>query len=155
MQDEAEMSFPPTKPQPPTVVPRRETLARLVLGGGVLLLGGFAYATYRLVRPSGRAEPREVHTGLSPNTMGRAVVTLPRLFVLRDSQGAVVAFDRRCTHQACRVRATSGGSAFLCPCHGSRFDLEGSPRGGPAKRPLRKLRTSLDAKGRVVVHFDR
>ena len=50
----------------PTSPERRETLARLVLGGGALAVGGLGYLAYRLVR-SARGEFRgDVHTGLPP-----------------------------------------------------------------------------------------
>lgn len=147
------MSDPPDKSESSSAEERRETLARIALGGGIFALGGVGYLTFRLVRCDDRSFDGDVRTGILPQRVGEKVITLPRVFLLRDSQGALLALDRRCTHQKCRVRAATGGRSLLCPCHGSRFDLQGNPQGGPAKRPLRKLRTSLDKKGRVVVHF--
>ena len=58
-----------------------------------------------------------------------------RVLVSRPDAGTVVAFDARCTHQGCTVRATDGG--LVCPCHGSAFDpATGAAVHGPATSPL-------------------
>ena len=58
-----------------------------------------------------------------------------RVLVCRPAEDTVVAFDARCTHQGCTVRATDAG--LVCPCHGSVFDLaDGAAVHGPATRPL-------------------
>jgi Rieske Fe-S protein len=149
-------------PEPPPERPpgapesswRRETLARLALGGGLLFVGGWAYLAFRLVRSGPRAAARVLRTGLRPGAIGRAIRTFPRALLLRGDHDALVALDRRCTHLGCRVRTTAGEAPIVCPCHGSRFDREGTPLRGPATRPLRRLRTSLDSRGGVVVHVE-
>lgn len=53
-----------------------------------------------------------------------------------------VAFDLRCTHQGCPVQPVVDGGAlagFNCPCHGGRFDADGTPTGGPPKTPLERF----------------
>lgn len=57
-----------------------------------------------------------------------------------------------CTHLGCTVGQVAGG--FACPCHGSRYDAQGSVTRGPASRPLRQLRTELSQAGHLVVHTD-
>jgi Rieske Fe-S protein len=44
-----------------------------------------------------------------------------------------------CTHLGCTIEA-DGEDAFLCPCHGSRYDRDGKVLAGPAQSPLPKLR---------------
>ncbi len=41
-----------------------------------------------------------------------------------------------CTHLKCRVEYRGDCGHFVCPCHGSEFDLEGEVLHKPAKRPL-------------------
>jgi glycine/D-amino acid oxidase-like deaminating enzyme len=42
----------------------------------------------------------------------------------------------RCTHQGCVLREDRALGTWDCPCHGSRFDKDGSVIQGPANRPL-------------------
>ena len=42
-----------------------------------------------------------------------------------------------CTHRGCNVAPSRGG--YLCPCHDSRFDAEGTVLVGPAVDPLPEL----------------
>ena len=42
--------------------------------------------------------------------------------------------DAKCTHLGCAVVAKNGG--IECPCHGSKFNLDGTVATGPAKAPL-------------------
>ncbi len=44
----------------------------------------------------------------------------------------------KCSHLGCRINKTENGK-LVCPCHGSRFDLEGKPIVGPAVNPLTEL----------------
>lgn len=46
---------------------------------------------------------------------------------------------RICPHGACFVELYAARAAFECPCHGSRFDLEGRLQLGPAEVGLRAL----------------
>ncbi|SCK52293.1 Ferredoxin subunit of nitrite reductase or a ring-hydroxylating dioxygenase [Streptomyces sp. WMMB 714] len=59
-----------------------------------------------------------------------------KVVVTRPSANEYKAFDSTCTHQGCAVKEITGGN-IVCPCHNSKFDInDGSPTGGPAKKPL-------------------
>jgi Rieske Fe-S protein len=47
------------------------------------------------------------------------------------------ALDSRCTHQSCTVSPTT--PTLNCPCHGSRYALDGTVVQGPAPRRLPEL----------------
>jgi Rieske Fe-S protein len=57
--------------------------------------------------------------------------------VSRVSDTTFSAVDGVCTHQGCTVTSAEG-AAFVCPCHGSRYDRSGHVTGGPAQASLRQ-----------------
>jgi glycine/D-amino acid oxidase-like deaminating enzyme/nitrite reductase/ring-hydroxylating ferredoxin subunit len=59
-----------------------------------------------------------------------------RVAVYRDPEGAVHAVSSICTHLGCRVRFNAAQRSWDCPCHGSRFGVEGQVLDGPATKPL-------------------
>ncbi|WP_229070934.1 FAD-dependent oxidoreductase [Actinoplanes sp. DH11] len=56
--------------------------------------------------------------------------------VYRDELGAVHAVSARCTHLGCIVSFNDAEKAWECPCHGSRFGVDGAVLHGPAIHPL-------------------
>ncbi|GEB66498.1 iron-sulfur-binding protein [Sinomonas atrocyanea] len=58
--------------------------------------------------------------------------------VYADPAGALHALSAACTHLGCTVEFNPDQATWDCPCHGSRFSLEGSPIRGPATTPLRQ-----------------
>jgi glycine/D-amino acid oxidase-like deaminating enzyme/nitrite reductase/ring-hydroxylating ferredoxin subunit len=59
------------------------------------------------------------------------------LAVHRDEDGGLHRIRARCTHLGCLVRFNDAETCWECPCHGSRFDVDGRVLQGPAVRPLR------------------
>lgn len=55
--------------------------------------------------------------------------------VTQPAEGEFQAFVTTCTHQGCTVNEIADGT-INCPCHGSKYNLDGSVAGGPAPRPL-------------------
>jgi Rieske Fe-S protein len=58
--------------------------------------------------------------------------------VYRDEAGGLHAVSLRCTHMGCLLRFNAAERSWDCPCHGSRFDVDGAVLEGPAVRPLRR-----------------
>ena len=58
--------------------------------------------------------------------------------VYRDEAGELHALSATCTHLGCTVRFNDAERAWECPCHGSRFAIDGTVVQGPANRPLRR-----------------
>jgi Rieske Fe-S protein len=58
--------------------------------------------------------------------------------VYRDDSGETHAVSARCTHLGCIVHFNDAETAWECPCHGSRFGIDGSVIQGPANRPLER-----------------
>lgn len=56
--------------------------------------------------------------------------------VHRDEAGRLHRVSARCTHLGCVVHFSEAEAAWECPCHGSRFDVDGAVLEGPAVHPL-------------------
>lgn len=61
-----------------------------------------------------------------------------KLAVYRDERGALHAVSAICTHQGCQVAFNPIEQSWDCPCHGSRFGIDGAVLDGPAEKPLAK-----------------
>ena len=48
-------------------------------------------------------------------------------FVVKDATGKVNVFAINCSHLGCSIALNTDAKTFDCPCHGSRFHLDGSP----------------------------
>lgn len=59
-----------------------------------------------------------------------------RLAVYRDRAGALHSVSAVCTHMGCLVHFNEAERSWDCPCHGSRFDVDGGVLDGPALQPL-------------------
>ncbi|MDP9037289.1 MAG: FAD-dependent oxidoreductase [Myxococcota bacterium] len=59
-----------------------------------------------------------------------------RLAVFRDPSGALHALSPVCPHLGCQVHFNDAEKSWDCPCHGSRFGVEGEVLNGPAMRGL-------------------
>jgi glycine/D-amino acid oxidase-like deaminating enzyme/nitrite reductase/ring-hydroxylating ferredoxin subunit len=59
-----------------------------------------------------------------------------KLAVYRSPDGIVQEHSAICTHLGCVVRWNSAERTWDCPCHGSRFHVDGHVVNGPAIHPL-------------------
>jgi Rieske Fe-S protein len=78
------------------------------------------------------------------NVGGAALVeSVAGLFLLaRTSASGFTAVDAVCAHEGCTVNGIAG-DIYVCPCHGSRYDLNGQVVHGPAKASLRQYVTAF------------
>ena len=140
---------------------RRELLVKLGIGGGLAALGAQTLASLRSLVPNVSYDaPTTVKVG-NPTDFPDGIKFLPdeRLFVFREGN-VFHAVSAVCTHLGCTVRAEAlsqpevravGGKAmrlthrFNCPCHGSRYNGDGSNVSGPAPKPLAWYHLSISA----------
>jgi len=67
--------------------------------------------------------------------------------VLLHTENGFSALSLICAHLGCGVEKDAQG--FACPCHGSRFDANGTVTNGPAEKPLQSLRVEVTNEGNL------
>jgi len=70
--------------------------------------------------------------------------------VLIHTENGFSALSLTCTHLGCTVEQIE--DEFVCPCHGSHFDLDGELLHGPAAQPLTSLRIETTEDGKLILH---
>lgn len=85
----------------------------------------------RFAGPDGRSF-REIRRG-----QGKLIdIDGERIAAYRHPDGSVSARSAVCTHMGCGVQWNLAEQTWDCPCHGSRFTVEGEVIAGPAEAPL-------------------
>jgi cytochrome b6-f complex iron-sulfur subunit len=67
-----------------------------------------------------------------------------KVIVARVDANTLAACSAICTHKGCTVEYDGTAKEWSCPCHGSRFALDGQVTHGPAKLPLEQFSASLE-----------
>jgi menaquinol-cytochrome c reductase iron-sulfur subunit len=147
---------------------RRDFLIKIGTGAGVVALGTQGAASLRALVPNVSYDsPTTVKLGPPTDYPdGLKFLADQRLFIFRDGN-TFHAVSATCTHLGCTVRAealpkpetkTVEGQAlklthkFSCPCHGSKYDGDGTNVAGPAPKPLAWYRLSVATDdGQLVV----
>jgi nitrite reductase/ring-hydroxylating ferredoxin subunit len=57
----------------------------------------------------------------------------------REDDGTLKTVNPTCTHVGCRLGWNTAERSWDCPCHGSRFDTDGTVLQGPATAPLERI----------------
>jgi len=75
-------------------------------------------------------------------------------FVVKDAAGKVNVFAINCSHLGCSIALNTTDKTFDCPCHGSRFHLDGTVLHGPAADPLSHLTWKQDDANPNIIMVD-
>ncbi len=68
---------------------------------------------------------------------GKIKNSIADLLIIRNpANNAIVAVNPVCTHQGCSVDWKADAKEFVCPCHSSKFAVDGAVVNGPATQPL-------------------
>ncbi len=135
----------------PEPISRRDFLGLAGLWTAAAAIFGALVAMARLPMPRVLPEASSCFRAGSPLAFpAGSATTLPerQVRIVSTDQG-VAAMSLVCTHLGCIVG--EGPAGFICPCHGSKFDVQGKVVGGPAPRPLRWLQVSQAADGALMV----
>ena len=137
-----------------TLSSRRRFHETLIYGFGAAIGVALAVpaALYLFSPPRVKPEPDWVDAGdigsLAPNAPAeisfrqkridgwREVLEKKTAWVVKTPDHGVIAFGPQCTHLGCAYHWEEATGDFLCPCHTSRFSIDGEVLSGPAPRPL-------------------
>lgn len=122
---------------------RRRFLNRLWAVLAALACLEFGWLSIRLVRSAGQkgsAQTREdlVRVGRVEDFMPSTVTPIPQgqFFLVCLEDGSFLALSRLCTHLGCATSWDQEAGRFICPCHGSSFDITGMVLTPPAVKGL-------------------
>ncbi len=135
----------------PEEIPRRDFLGLAALWSAAVTLAFGILGAMRLPRAAVvPSASRKFRVTLPGNLVaGEAFVPPGRsIAIFRDAEG-VYALSTTCTHLGCIVKAEGGG--FDCPCHGSRFALDGAVVKGPAPKALPWVAVSAIGADTIIV----
>lgn len=139
-------------------ITRRDFFSLVGWGGIAATLGGSAFSFYKFYFPNVLYEsqtvfkigkPSDYPMGLSEKWKKERQV-----WVVRNERG-IYTMLTICRHLGCTPNYFSDKQVFLCPCHGSIYDLEGNVLGGPAPKLLWRSAIKIDpVDGQIIVDFN-
>ncbi len=132
---------------------RRDFLTTIGVGACAVAAVGSGVVTLDYMEPNVLFEPPTTFRPGNVADFPEGTVRFNRdrkAYVIAGPAG-IYAVSAVCTHLGCITRYLSDEAAIACPCHGSRFDLEGNVTNGPAPRPLEWLDVKADQAGNLVV----
>lgn len=59
--------------------------------------------------------------------------------LIRKTNNEIHFYQAKCSHLGCQIEQITDG-VMICPCHGSKYNLEGDVIKGPAKKKLDRLK---------------
>jgi Rieske Fe-S protein len=129
---------------------RRDFLKKSFAG---MILGTVAASCINVEKLLAAADTYEIAAGGAPKTYklsdypelgskgGYAMVT-SKVIVINRGSGKYTALDMTCTHKKQAVEFD--GSKFICPGHGSEFDISGKVTEGPATKNLKSYKVTYN-----------
>ena len=81
------------------------------------------------------------------------VITVPHsAYVLKKSDTDITVVSPVCPHLGCQVYFDRAANQYVCPCHASRFSVDGTRTAGPTPRGLDTLPSKID-NGALLVQW--
>jgi cytochrome b6-f complex iron-sulfur subunit len=134
-------------------VTRRQFFVRVGLGSVAVAAAGTSVFAYQFLSPNVLYEPSPIVNAGKPDRYPAESVTLDPetgIFVVNSPQG-FYALQATCTHLGCLTAWKPELGIIACPCHGSKFNRDGTKIAGPAPKPLPWLRMWLSDDGDLMV----
>ena len=109
-----------------------------------ILVGGFSYPLTKFLFFSEKPN-RKFSLPIKEIKDGITYLKLSQIFIFKF-QDNIKIYDSHCTHMGCILNFNSQTKQFNCPCHKSRFDIDGTKLKGPAKRDLDRVEFKIKNK---------
>lgn len=141
--------------QPPAPMNRRQLL---VLAGEAAAVGTLAACggTEEMMNMSDLGCGTTVATGAETLAVGQVKSFLNTsqayysYFIVRDDKG-FYCLRNVCAHAGCQTSFNAAAKTFDCPCHGSRYNFDGTVLNGPATSGLTSFTLCRRGDGTLVV----
>ena len=125
---------------------RRTVIVGASLGAVTAVLAACStYGKKPAAESSSSAPPQETGSSATPSgpkTLAKTAdvpvgsgVIVDDIVITQPSAGDFKGLSSVCTHKGCNVNQVADG-LIVCPCHGSKFNLDGTVANGPATKPL-------------------
>ncbi|MFQ5706006.1 MAG: ubiquinol-cytochrome c reductase iron-sulfur subunit [bacterium] len=137
-----------------TPIGRRDFLVTIGTGAIGLAAVGSVAGTYEYLLPNALLEPAMMFKAGSPEDYPEGVdnrwLDRQRVFIIKRRKN-LYALVGICTHLGCIPPWRENEGVFHCPCHGSKFSMEGDVLRGPAREPLYRPPIEVKADGNLRV----
>ncbi len=92
----------------------------------------------RMKRKNTKEDDTFITAGETESFSRNSVTAVPegQFYLARQQDGGFIALSRTCTHLGCSIPWDEQLEKFICPCHGSSFDIAGEVLTPPATRGL-------------------
>jgi cytochrome b6-f complex iron-sulfur subunit len=114
------------------------------------IAGGFVYLLWPN-KTSGFGAKFPVAAASVPPVNGTPYKNTDGKFYVVHTEDGVEALYWKCVHLGCTVPWIEGQHRFICPCHGSVYEYNGSRVSGPATRALDAMPVEVDDSGNLTV----
>ena len=131
-------------------ISRRSFINRFWRGLGIIAVLEFAGLTFSFLRSDSKkrkpldadwqtiGKVKDFKAGTVTPFRGR------RFYLVRLKDGGFLALSLKCTHLGCSVNWVPKKDEFICPCHSSIFNMEGTVVRSPAPRSLERYRVMIE-----------
>lgn len=138
----------------PGQVSRRDFFNEVAAGALGVAAVGATIVTIKYLSPNVLFEPPTRFRVGTPDDFPVDSVTYfqeQKVFIVRTKDGGFFAETAVCTHLGCITQWNPEAGQIQCPCHGSKFNRDGSVEHGPAPRPLPHFALRLMPDGTLLV----
>ncbi len=135
------------------VITRRDFLNEVSAGALAVAGLGSAVVIYQYFSPNVLFEPAMTFRAGNPDLFPENSVSYlqdQQVYIVRTPAG-FYAVSAVCTHLGCITQWKPEANQIACPCHGSKFQPDGTKIEGPAPRPLPHFAITLTADGELLV----